>query len=176
MGIFQRVFGEYHIFRIYSRDLAEPIKALPPDPRFREIIQDDVNDPAARRGYGGYQSIGFVAEENGAELAHCWFWYGNRYKERNFWPLAEGEAKLVRIETSPQSRGQGIAPRLIAYATARMADRGYTRLYARIWHSYKPSLKAFRKAGWRPFSIVMSFDFAGNRRKILFGGRPKENT
>lgn len=170
MGILSSVFGEYLIFKIYSIVPRSSPEAN--DPRFREIPQTNTQDVTARNGYGGYQSIGFVAEEDGVPVAHCWFWYGDRYRERNLWPLAEGEAKLVRIETRPESRGRGIASDLIAYASARMAERGFTRLYARIWHSYKPSLKAFKKAGWSRVALLISVPLGGKHRRFIFGKRP----
>lgn len=170
MGIFSRLFGEYLIFRIYSVEPCLPDSTG--NPCFREIQQADTESPDVRQGYGGYHSIGFIAEEGGKTLAHCWFWYGERYLERNFWPLGANEAKLVRIETLPECRGRGVAPALIAYSTAEMAKRGFTRLYARIWHSYKPSLKAFRKAGWKQVAIVLTVPFRGKQRRFIFGRRP----
>jgi RimJ/RimL family protein N-acetyltransferase len=32
----------------------------------------------------------------------------------------------------------------------RMREDGFTRLFARIWHSNEPSRRAFRRAGWQP--------------------------
>ena len=169
MGVLQRIFGEYLIFRIYSRDLSTDADAPEVDLRCSEIKQEeDVENPSYRNGYGGYQSIGFRFVENGVELARCWFWYADRYKERNFWPLEEHEAKLVRIETQPEVRGKGIAPKLIAYASAQMAKHGFRRLYARIWHSYRPSLNAFQKAEWEPFALVIVFSVLGRQYRFVW--------
>ena len=172
MELAKKLLGEYVIFRIYRLDLTALVPAGESCDGFSEIVQEHTQEPSRRNGYGGYQSHGFRFVENGCVLATCWFWYGERYRERNFWPLKEGEAKLVRIETAPQARGRNIAPRLIRYASLQMAERGFRTLYARVWHSYQPSRRAFYKAGWSLDAFVVEYDLLGRRRRHVFSRLP----
>jgi RimJ/RimL family protein N-acetyltransferase len=36
-----------------------------------------------------------------------------------------------------------------------MSQKGYRRLYARIWHSNHPSIATFEKAGWAYIALVI---------------------
>jgi GNAT superfamily N-acetyltransferase len=98
--------------------------------------------------FAGEGAYGFGARVNGELAAVCWYWVGDRYKARNYWPLKPHEAKLVQITTLAPFRGRGIATQLIDYATMRMRQHGFVRFYARIWHSNKASIVAFTRAGW----------------------------
>lgn len=88
----------------------------------------------------------------------CFFWHGERYTLRDFWPLAEREAMLVQIVTSVQARGRGVAGVLIPFATEQMTDRGFDRLFARVWYSNQPSWKAFSRAGWLQVATLVEID------------------
>jgi RimJ/RimL family protein N-acetyltransferase len=99
----------------------------------------------------------------------CWYWYGERYRQsRNFWPLQSGEAKLIELGTRENARGAGYASMLIAESSRRMFEGGFTRLFARIWHSNEPSLRAFEKAGWRNVAFIVELEIRGIRRKLRF--------
>jgi RimJ/RimL family protein N-acetyltransferase len=98
--------------------------------------------------YCGPGSMAFAYRDGTEILGVCVFWFGERYATRNFWPLREGEAKLVQIVVVPEARGRGIAGSLIAVALPAMSRAGFRTCYARVWHSNAPSLKAFLKAGW----------------------------
>lgn len=105
--------------------------------------------------YHGNDTQGYACLVDGRIVGVCYFWYGKTYLKRNFWPLAEGEAKLVQIVTIPEMRGHGVAAGLIASAANDMFDRGFHCLYARIWHSNAPSARAFQRAGWRHVATVI---------------------
>lgn len=109
-------------------------------------------------GYLGSESRAFGCFVDGHLAGVCFYWFGERYKRRGFWPLKPGEAKLVQIIVSPDSRGRGVAPILIQASARTMADSGFSNLYARIWHSNKPSLRAFDKAGWLRIAFVLEFN------------------
>lgn len=156
------LFGNYYIFRIYGCDLGH----VPWEQDPHCIIFSSPHEGEAT-GYAGLDAIGFAYDEGGVHLSHCWVWYGERYKSRNFWPLAVDEAKLIALETEPEARGRGIAPRLLRYVMTELADRGFKHLYARIWHSNKSSIRTFEKAGWRYHALVVEFDFFGERRRIV---------
>jgi GNAT superfamily N-acetyltransferase len=80
----------------------------------------------------------------------AYYWHGQRYRSRNSSHIEDGAAKLVHIVTVPSERGKGVASLLIAESTSIMLQQGFCPLYARIWHSNRPSLSAFARAGWRP--------------------------
>lgn len=154
--------GEYALYHIYR---CEPALLPRPTPvaqnrRFSRVDQAEILSSADRVvldqiGYCGPDSQAYACLEDARIIGLCFFWWGARYRTRNFWPLAEGEAKLVQIIVLPQMRGQGVAAQLITYATADMFAQGYSRLYARIWHSHASSLKAFSRAGWQRIATLI---------------------
>ena len=156
-----RVFGDYGLYRMYSLDLAHA-PALPStewrmasvgDPRdFGRCADPSIRGLAA---YSAPEAHAFGAWIDGRLVAGCWFWFGETYRRRNFWPLSAADAKLVQITTAEEFRGRGIAPVLIAFAAEQMRARGFKRLFARIWHSHAASLAAFRKAGWKEEAFVV---------------------
>lgn len=79
----------------------------------------------------------------------CCFTGGETYRDRpNNWPLQPGEAELTEVATMPEFRGRGVASRLIVHGVSQMNQCGYSRFFARVWHSNYASMAAFRKAGW----------------------------
>ena len=115
--------------------------------------------------YGGPGAMAFAYRDGTEILGVCVFWFGERYATRNFWPLREGEAKLVQIVVVPEARGRGIAGTLIAVALPAMFRAGFGTCYARVWHSNAPSMKAFLKAGWTRIAWVAEvFPFRTKRR------------
>ncbi len=175
------LLGEYSAYFIYQ---SPPAAALPQAAtRFvvREIGTEDLaasSDEVAREqaGYLGAQALGFACIEDGAILGLCFYWYGERYRQRNFWPLAVGQAKLVQIVTLPSARGRGVATALIGQSMAAVAAAGFDRAYARIWHSNKPSYRAFERAGWSRIAFVAEVHPFGSPRprRVTFKlrGRP----
>jgi RimJ/RimL family protein N-acetyltransferase len=61
----------------------------------------------------------------------------------------------VQIVTIPEMRGFGVASHLLAYAARDMFRIGFHCVYARIWHSNTPSLRAFQRAGWGRVATVI---------------------
>jgi RimJ/RimL family protein N-acetyltransferase len=120
----------------------------------------------ASRIYAGEGAQGFGLFDGGRPVCVAWFWYGDRYRTRNFWPLAPDEAKLVHIVSSPDMRGRGLAPMLLELCVDAMANKGFHRLYARIWFSNTPSVRAFRKAGWRRVALAFTGRLRGFDREF----------
>ncbi len=110
---------------------------------------------AERANYHGPETHAYAALEGTRIVSVCYFWFGAQYRRRNYWPLGDNEAKLVEVVTVPEMRGRGAATHLIAYAADDMLRKGFHRLYARIWHSNKASLKAFQRAGWARVATVI---------------------
>jgi RimJ/RimL family protein N-acetyltransferase len=153
------VLGDYSLYRIYALEPAST-DAAPGSLDLREVTDMAVLSNArfdeirALENYRGDDATCFAVFEEDTPVAACWFWFGDTYKQRNFWPLQVRHAKLVQITTALPYRGKGYAPMLLAFAAAEMKQRGFEKLYARIWHSNAPSIAAFEKAGWRYVAFV----------------------
>ncbi len=173
--IARMALGEYQIFRIYAFDRSQALQS--PHAKQQDWMLKEVNlaqvsasaDEAIRQRawYLGEDANAFGCFHQDRMVALCVFWHGNRYRtQRNFWPLAENEAKLVEIITLPEARGQGIAGLLIRHACNEMFAKGFRRLFARIWHNNLPSIRAFEKSGWQYLTTVVEI------RPLLLGRRP----
>jgi len=171
-----RLLGAYALYRIYEHEGPGPEAAGPAGDGVALAPIEDVDDlsrapdPALRglAGFAGPEAFGFAARSDGELAAACWFWAGERYRTRNFWPLRSDEAKLVEIVAAERFRGRGIGPRLIRFAAGRMHRLGYRRLYARVWHSNWASAAAFEKAGWREAALVVEVAPLGVARPWRF--------
>jgi L-amino acid N-acyltransferase YncA len=151
--------GWYHI---YSFDLSNAAPSGPCDQAMIPVTDgalfEEASSPEIRslRIYAVPDSQGFAWVENRQTTGGCWYWYGETYRtRRNFWPLQPDEAKLVQVSVAELSRGRGIATRLIVDSAHYMRSLRFRRLFARIWHNHGESLRAFRKAGWRPVATVV---------------------
>lgn len=164
--IARTLLGEYSAYCIYSRSnkdastfhvemstkfsvglVNESVIKSSPEPLIREQF-----------GYSGEGSYAYACFDGDRIVGVCFYWFGDRYLKRNFWPLKDGEAKLVQIITLPDVRGRGVATRLIASSCQDMMQKGFRQTYARIWHSNKPSLRAFKRAGWTQVAIVIEIN------------------
>jgi len=161
-GVAKIAFGHYELYRIYA---CSPTRNSPQHPTGcqlariydpQDLLSSDDPEMKQLAKYDGAEAYGFFAKVDSRIAAGCYFWTGDLYRrERNFWPLGAKEAKLVQITTGVAFRGRGIAPLLLRFAASEMASLGYERLFARIWHSNRPSLSAFEKAGWEYIAFVV---------------------
>ena len=71
-------------------------------------------------GYAGPGSRAYACFDKDRIIGVCFYWFGNRYLKRNFWPLQNDEAKLVQIISVPEMRGRGVASMLIAESCGDM--------------------------------------------------------
>jgi GNAT superfamily N-acetyltransferase len=176
-----KVISGYDLYSIYRSPSVIHEPAEQEDVRFTTVNDQQVilNAPSATvrglAGFGGDEAVAFGAWSDGLLVSLCWFWWGERYRlSRTVWPLDGRAAKLVQISTDESFRGQGIAPRLIQYAAYKLQQQGMGPLYARIWHSNKPSIRAFRKAGWTPAAFVGRLAFSPARyNRLIIQWRPK---
>lgn len=148
-------FGiSYEAYRIVKQPVPAASPAFPDSPvtvvEVSDLDQFDTAAPEVRalRQYAGTEAIGFLADLDGRVVGGCWYWFGDRYRTRGFIELPPGAAKLVQVTVDATARGMGIAPVLIARSSRAMSARGFTSLYARIWHSHSSSWSAFQKAAW----------------------------
>ena len=185
--IAHKVAGNYSIYRIYASPEADAIVRNSPVAMDSSVERTDANSlksqPSAvirdQAGYDGPEAEFFAYHNDGRIVGICCYWSGELYRSRNFWPLKEDEAKLVQIVVDPEFRGKGIATALIRNSCADMAQRGVRRCFARIWHSNKPSIRAFEKADWKHVATVIELAplNLGRRLRFVFRmGRTKRNT
>lgn len=110
--------------------------------------------------------VHFGLREGGRLLCECYFIAGDAYRDRFPWKLGARDAVLVRLLTDPAARGRGLAPNLIAEASASMASNGFERLYAMLWHNNTSSKRAFRKAGWCRIARHLTVNLRYPRRRL----------
>ncbi|WP_162913025.1 GNAT family N-acetyltransferase [Rhodospirillaceae bacterium SYSU D60014] len=163
----QKLFKKYSLYWVYKLELGalpaiadSTIGVIEPE-SFDHAADDTIG---ALRSYAGSGAYGFGAYAEGVLVAVCWYFVGDRDSQRSTWPISEGEAKLAQITTAERYRGQGFAPRVIAFSAAAMQRRGYRTLYARIWHSNRPSIRAFEHAGWKRIALVAEVTPAGTAK------------
>ena len=158
----QRLF-KYSIYIVFKQDKKLAQAETPSNGlyRYTEIRKQDLATSLDQKvsdqsWYGGTGSFVYAYKKDRRVVAFCVYWFGERYKKRNFWPLAEAEAKLVQVYTLPQERGEGLASKLIRLSGADMQKKGFKTLYARVWHSNYPSRRAFEKCGWKKIAVVFT--------------------
>lgn len=159
----QLLLGEYAAYYIYTCGAAQSLTSpSSTNTQYRVTSIDEStlacnDDPLIREqsGYAGSGAHAYACLDNGRIVGVCFYWFGDRYLKRNFWPLAEGEAKLVQIIVHPERRGCGLGTLLVTASFQDMVRKGYRQVYARIWHSNTPSLRAFERAGWTRVALVI---------------------
>ena len=172
------LFGDYAVFHIYTCATATATATPPYSPttvRFTvrevgaaELARSTDHLICEQAGYLGNDSFAFACFDGERIVGVCFYWFGARYKTRNFWPLAEHQAKLVQIITVPEMRGHQVASTLVALSTHAMLGKGFDCNFARIWHSNTPSLRAFERAGWRYVVTVAEVNPLRVRRPLRF--------
>lgn len=171
--ILRSVLGEYSAYYVYATPGEAAVPPRPETNRFRVEPVDvpaikSSTDPLIREqaGYAGPGSHAYACFDGDRIVGLCFYWFGDRYRARNYWPLGASEAKLVQIISIPEMRGQGVATRLVELSSHDMKEKGFTRSYARIWHSNIPSLRAFERAGWTRIALVIEINPLRRKRPI----------
>lgn len=157
--------GEYSVYCIYSWGIDANNELLPGLRKFKftrieraQIKASNDLSISEQIEYHGNESYAYGYLDGSRIIGLCFFWFNDRYRTRNYWNLADGEAKLVQIVTVSDLRGIGIATSLIAHASLDMQKRGFHCLYARIWHSNNSSIRAFKSAGWIRMATVIELN------------------
>lgn len=164
-------FGDYHFWAVWSFDLPGPPVTLPPGVEVRPLDASSfagVEDPemAKRADFAGECAQGYGLYADGRLSSVQWYWWGARYeKERRgrSWPLPPGSAKSVGFYTLPEQRGKGHAALLKQYSANLMHEKGFTKLYSRIWHSHRSSIRVSEKAGWKRVGFYVEFTLLKKR-------------
>lgn len=183
--LLRMLLGDYCAYYIYTfstedaaRISASPACKIPKDfeivPLTAELNQYST-DPLLldQADYMGEESLAFGCFVDKKLVGFCAYWYAERYRKRNFWPLQTGQAKLVQIITVPAARGRGAATALIVASCQDMMRQGFERVFARIWHSNTPSLQAFERAGWSRIALVIEINPLRRRKafRLQFAAR-----
>lgn len=167
-------FSQYEIYRIYrvDRDGAFARVELPGLTMISDVAPlCNSASPILRRlgNWGGEEATGFALTDASGIVGACWYWHYERYRrDRNFWPLQPGDAKLVEIGVREDVRGTGHATRIVAASTVQMFGQGWKRLFARVWYNHTASLRAFEKAGWRNIALVATLKVRGINKTFRF--------
>lgn len=149
------LLGDYEIYWIYRKALVPDnlIAALPDVVSCKRLYEADLDDAAAifsrQKNYLGEQAVGYGLYVDDILVSACFYWFGERYKQRNFISLPDAAAKLVQIITAPEQQGKGYAAMLLSHSAERMQQQGFKQLYARVWHNNHPSNAIFRKKQWQ---------------------------
>jgi GNAT superfamily N-acetyltransferase len=179
-GVARAVFGQYQVYWILA---AQPERPRPTYSKQRIVVKEVSIDAIAsaqsptlrdQTWYVGDGAHVFVAEYGNQPVGACFYWHGERYLSRNFWPLLPGEAKLVQVIVDPAHRGKGVATALISSSATAMRLAGFARLYARVWHSNYPSLNAFRSADWRRIALAVEASLLGIKWRCNIPLKPRK--
>lgn len=167
----QKIFKQYDLYWIYESQNGTPAASIAAGFEFAEISKPEEIQSAAPEirllsSYLLQDSRCFIIRKDQEIVSGCVYWWGQTYTiHRNFWALLPNEAKLVQISTVPSCRKLGLASALISHSAMRMRESGFRRLYARIWHSNRSSVRAFERANWgkRAFRARLVIPFVGAR-------------
>ena len=170
------LLGDYQIFRVFRIDVEDLVAVdisnyLAQGYVFREVTAEELSASGddsirSRAHYGGQDAIAFAVCDKSEIVCLQWYWFGDRYRTRNFWPLKKDEAKSVELFTRPTYRRAGLATALKLYSAERMKDKGFHHLFSRVWYTHLASRRVSEKAGWQNVAIVGEFHPFGLRKKI----------
>ncbi|MGE0383609.1 MAG: N-acetyltransferase family protein [Gammaproteobacteria bacterium] len=167
-----RLLSGYALYWIYRLDL-DRLPGVDPAPyTFRALLRAEVEAAAdeemrAQAWYGGEDSAGFGLFEDGRLLCVQWYWFGQAYaRRRGFWTLRPDQAKSVHLYTLAEARGRGLARILKRASALAMRERGFARLYSRIWITNASSIAVSEAIGWRRVALVIELTARGARRPL----------
>lgn len=177
--VLRGALGDYEYWKVFAIDLPQAPFDLSGDYVVRQISGAELQrfgDPGLRNRaeYDGPESIGFGLFVSGDLACVQWYWWGARYrKERSgrSWELPAGAAKSVGLYTVPKYRGRGLAAMLKQRSAALMYERGFARLYSRIWHNHVDSIRVSKKAGWTEVGSYIEICPLGKRYCFRFKKR-----
>lgn len=140
----------YEVYRIYccSKAPSGPPPALSDGLTCMRVTKAEIlsagrQEIREQASYGGEDSAPYACALNGDIVSVRFFWFGRRYAAGGFVPLGDGEAEAVRTFTVPEFRSKGLARALSLFSTYdMMVNRGFSKLYSRIWFSNYPSIRA----------------------------------
>jgi len=176
-----RLFGDYKLNRIYQVNLTgfQLRDSRNLDVRritnLEDLYRSDDQKMRKSASFGGDQYYGFGLWDNSVLASVCWIYTYEQFKEHLIWKPEKDEAMLVDLVTAEEYWGKGYAPALIERACLAMREAGFKRLYAWIWHSNYPSIRAFEKAGWTYIAFAVELYPLGIIKKPIHFHRLRRN-
>ena len=174
----RRIGFDYSCFMIYSMQLTETPAveraALPHGYRIAEVSSEDLersrhSELRDCRGYLGAEALvfGVFTSDDDLVCAQC-IWFGDRYDNVRFWPLAAGEAASMHLISVTAERCKGLATCVKQESAERLRKLGFSRLYSRIWWTNRASRRVSEKAGWAHVGTVLEVKLPGTRQPWRF--------
>lgn len=159
--------AQYRINWIFAITQPGPEGSLPAGQRIVPLATEHVtalgeSSTAKVRSSLSYSRAGmkgFVLLAESQPLSVVHFADPSQYDRTGTWPLRAGEVALMDVVTEASARGGGLAVRLLEQTAAQYLRSGTKRLIAFIWWSNRPSVRAFRKSGWRRIGLSIEWQF-----------------
>lgn len=179
----RRAGFDYACFKVFTMPLqamaADGVGALPPGFRFAELAPSDLQASAFPelqdcQEYGGSGSHTFgIFRADGALVCVQCIWFGERYRQRGFWPIEADAAVSMHLVTAAAEQGKGLATLLKQHSAKRLKEKGFSRLYSRIWWTNRASLRVSEKAGWTRVATILEVFLPWSRRpaRVVFPKR-----
>ncbi len=175
--VLKRVFKEYQINRIYSRDISGKlpdaisptgIQVGPIEKKEMILLSSDTRIKE-HAYYAGDHAHGYGIWEDDDLVCMCWFWgAGHERIPGRFASLQPDEAIMVDLLTTEKCRGRGYAVLISQYAEKNLAAAGINQLWTWVWHNNSPSIRVFEKLGWVYRGILVEVKFAGIKDFLRF--------
>jgi len=179
----RRAGFDYSCFKVFTIPLeattADGVGALPAGYRFAELDPSDLQASAFLelqdcQEYGGRGSHTFgIFRADGTLVCVQCIWFGERYRQRGFWPIELDAAVSMHLVTASAEQGKGLATLLKQHSAKRLREKGFTRLYSRIWWTNRASLRVSEKAGWSRVATILEVFLPWSKRPVraVFGRR-----
>lgn len=175
LATLRRLGLDYSCYRIYSVSLADlecvPVP-LPAGCQVVELARADLErspfgEVRECRDYHGPDAVLYgVCRADGAVVCAQCVWYGDRYRDHQFWPIENNAAASMHLVCAPSERGKGYATWLKRETARRLRQRGFARLYSRIWWTHSASIRVSEKAGWEHVATVFDLKMRGRAKPI----------
>jgi GNAT superfamily N-acetyltransferase len=161
----RRAGFNYACFKVFTLPLGDTtvdrIGALPAGYRFAEVSPSDLQScpftelqDCQEYGGAGSQTFGIFRDDGVLVCVQC-VWFGERYRQSAFWPIEPDAAVSMHLVTAASEQGKGLATGLKQHSARQMKERGFGRLYSRIWWTNASSLRVSEKAGWACLAIIL---------------------
>lgn len=167
---------DYACFRVYSKELDafgdQALDPLPDGYRCDEITPAELRSSPFQtlrdcEWYGGDGAFlyGLRRRDGVVTCLQC-LWFGERFRQQGFWPLGDKDAASVHLETAGEERGKGLATYLKQQTARQMHQRGFRRLYSRIWWTNTSSLRVSEKVRWSHVATIVEFTLPRRARPL----------
>jgi GNAT superfamily N-acetyltransferase len=177
-GALHGLFGDYQYWKVYAIKLPYPYPNLPPEMSVRRLEAEDlahVADQVYADHYLGEEALGYGLFVHGELAAVQGAWWGSRYvreREGRSWKIPDDAVKTNSLHTFGPYRGRGYASLLKRYTLAELGSLGFRRVYARIWHSHRNSIRVSTRVGMKLIGVYIEISPFGLRIRLRIPLRP----